>query len=86
MSISHPESHVLLTAAPQGKYYSYPFHIIIIIIIYAISRSGIQCPERWSNLLKVTWLGGAWNSNLLCLTPRSRFGIDGGEWAVDSTD
>lgn len=45
-NVLHPESHLLLTAA-QGKYYSYPFQSIIIIIT-PFHRSGMkkQCPEK----------------------------------------
>lgn len=47
-NVLHPESRLLLTAALQGKYYSYPFQSIIIIIITPFHRSGMkkQCPEK----------------------------------------
>lgn len=46
-NVLHPESRLLLTAALQGKYYSYPFQSIIIIIT-PFHRSGMkkQCPEK----------------------------------------
>lgn len=53
-NVLHPESRLLLTAALQGKYYSYPFQSIIIIIT-PISQirhektmpreGGVTCPQ-----------------------------------------